>query len=108
MGVGDMARITRGDCLHLPRIHPGAVPVYDSVDSVNSLLVLNKALARLSPLVILAISPAPTLALGFYLLGLYSYHVLSSRVSNSSGSGVSTWWSRRSSCPTPRSWHIRK
>lgn len=45
------------DTLHLPRIYPEAVPVYDSVDSVNNFIILNKALTQLAPFLIIFVVP---------------------------------------------------
>ena len=64
------------DSLHLPKIYPEAVPVFDSVDSVGNYQIFNKALTRVAPVSILIFSPEPALTLAFYLLGGFIYNVL--------------------------------
>jgi hypothetical protein len=73
------------DLLHLPKIYPEAVAVYDCVSSVNNYLIVNKATTLFGPALILAVVPEPATSLLLYGLGVSAYNVPMSPGSTSTG-----------------------
>ena len=100
--------VIASDNLHLPKIYPGGVPVYDSVDSISNFLVMNKIIFRVSPLILAFVSPTPALSLFFYSSAVYLYYVLFMIFSLSDGNGLDTLSSRQNFFLKLRSLYIRK